>query len=660
MFSRGLKILMVLLMGLVWLSPSQVVSAASDTATFTFTSVTNPSLYLVDTTFQLSASGTNGTYPPFGDVTFYADDKEIPGCTGKSLNHVNYSITADTPATCTINTLSIGEHKISAYFVSKMPDLYDSANLTLSPDHVVSYTPLTITPETLPDGQWGLGYSQILSASGSDGPFEWSRSGTFPEDFSLISNTGELYGWPGTISDTTFTVTVADHAGGYGAKTYTLHTTRVTPGADIIITGTDPLYADTPGDLSIFANFYHPSHDAGLAQPIGTASYAVDGMPVAACSGDNAKAVTGASAPSCEFNTAGLPAGDHTVTVNYTRADTDEYYNNATGTKTFTIRPERYDITGMVFYDLDKDGEKDNTEGAVDKGLNVIYDIDCNGDADRSTWSGNNITGNGSFSLSKLDGGSTFCMILELGDGETQTTTVGPLTLDGDKYFKLGVYYPSLIYTPTLLPYAHVNEPYHQTITISNGTAPYTISNVEAYLPDGLTFDPATLTLSGTPARGYQGSLTFDVTDATGFTDRYDLPMITQADGAFTLTSSANPSASGEAITFTFSGSGQAEVFFFGEMQLIPPIGAVNFYVDDVAVPTCSEMTLNIAIPFNVGDYPVTCTISGLDDGKHMIKVEYSQAIGAVYRDATRTLTQQVGVSKIYMPIIAMNRQLAQ
>ena len=636
---------MALLLALTWLSPVQAASAAaSDTATFTFTSTTNPSLYLVDTTFQLSATGTNSTYPPFGLVTFYADGVEIPGCSGKYLNYSS-SPTSGIAAACTTNDLSIGDHVITAFFYSYMSELYESTTVTLPGGHKVSYNELTISPDTLPNGQWMVGYSQILSTSGGDGSYVWSRSSTFPAGFSFYSDTGEIIGSTGTIGSSTFTVTVVDYAGGYGTKEYTLNITKATPSANVTIVNADSLYADTGVDLYLFANFTHPSN-TGATQPTGTVSFSVDGVAVAACSGEHALPLdSNGSASYCTYNTTGLAAGTHTVLAEYTPADGDAYYIAVSGTKTFTISSARYDVTGSVFYDLDKDGVKDSTEGAPSIGFKVNYDINCDGEVDAYSWSENNISGNGEFTLPLQDSTSKFCVFLSLDSGYTQTTTVGPLALDEEKYFEIGVYYPDLLFNPVSLPKGSVNTPYSQTISISNGTSPYTISDVESHLPNGITFDPATLTLSGTPTQAYPGYLSFTVTDATGFTDEYSSNIVIQTDGTFTLTSSSNPSVSGGAVTFTFTGSGEAILPMFSETDPIPPVGMVTFYADNVAIVGCEKLYLNVdTATFSPGDYPATCTTSSLADGEHLIRAEYLDMTGGLFRGGTLTLTQVVGI----------------
>ena len=79
---------------------------------------------------------------------------------------------------------------------------------------------------------------------------------------------------------------------------------------------------------------------------------------------------------------------------------------------------------------------------------------------------------------------------------------------------------------------------YEQTFEISGGTLPYTTIEVTANLPEGLTFDMDTLTLSGTPTSGGFGELSLSVTDPDGISATKDYSLKIMADGDFTFTSS--------------------------------------------------------------------------------------------------------------------------
>ena len=101
---------------------------------------------------------------------------------------------------------------------------------------------------------------------------------------------------------------------------------------------------------------------------------------------------------------------------------------------------------------------------------------------------------------------------------------------------------------------------------ISGGTPPYTIEPTTA-LPAGLIFDKNKLTLSGTPTSGGLGQLNLYVTDSNGLNASRDYSLKIMADGDFTFTSSSNPSAPGEAVTFTVSATGEADTLMAHYLQ---------------------------------------------------------------------------------------------
>ena len=81
---------------------------------------------------------------------------------------------------------------------------------------------------------------------------------------------------------------------------------------------------------------------------------------------------------------------------------------------------------------------------------------------------------------------------------------------------------------PQTLPSGSVGAPYSQTIALSGGTAPFqwsiydgpigTGSRVGGAVPDGLTLNPATGVVTGTPTAGGTWSFEASVTDAAGIT----------------------------------------------------------------------------------------------------------------------------------------------
>jgi hypothetical protein len=78
---------------------------------------------------------------------------------------------------------------------------------------------------------------------------------------------------------------------------------------------------------------------------------------------------------------------------------------------------------------------------------------------------------------------------------------------------------PVLTITTTTLPAATVGTAYSQTLAASNGTTPYTWAVTVGTLPTGLTINPTTGVISGTPTTAATSNFTVTVTDSAAATD---------------------------------------------------------------------------------------------------------------------------------------------
>ena len=75
---------------------------------------------------------------------------------------------------------------------------------------------------------------------------------------------------------------------------------------------------------------------------------------------------------------------------------------------------------------------------------------------------------------------------------------------------------PVITLSPAILPPATAQQPYSQSVTASGGTAPYTYTVASGTLPTGLTLNPATGLISGSPLQGGLFNFTIRATDING------------------------------------------------------------------------------------------------------------------------------------------------
>jgi len=125
------------------------------------------------------------------------------------------------------------------------------APVTLSCTPAVVAPTITLSPTTIRDGAYKLGYHQTLTASGGTAPYLWSNSGTLPNGVDLAAS-GELSGTPTQTGSFAFTATATDANGVSAAGNYTLVVNAVIPAAPSSVQATagnaQAEVSFTPGD----------------------------------------------------------------------------------------------------------------------------------------------------------------------------------------------------------------------------------------------------------------------------------------------------------------------------------------------------------------------------------------------------------------------------
>lgn len=342
---------------------------------------------------------------------------------------------------------------------------------------------VTLTPTTLPAGQVGQNYATTIIASGGTSPYTFSSTGVLPAGLTLSPSTGALSGQLTTPGTYVFTVTAVDHSTGSGApfsgqRTYTVNVTA-------------PTITLSPATLPV------PLIGAGYAQTItatggsGSYGYAVtSGALPAGLTLSPAGALSGTPTAAGAFNA--------TVTATDTFGSTgSQAYSFAIAAPTISVTPGTLANAhvGQAFTAsfTATGGTPTYTfaeTGALPPGLTF---------ASNGTVSGTP-TQAGSFPIAVRATDST------TGTGAPFSTTINTtLTVDADPLILLPAG-PALTAT-----YGAASS---VAFTSSGGSAPRTLSETGA-LPAGMTFDPSSGLLSGTPTVTGSFPFTVSVTDGS-------------------------------------------------------------------------------------------------------------------------------------------------
>ena len=164
---------------------------------------------------------------------------QVISASGGTAPYTNYTVTGALPAGLTLGsdgTLS-GIPTAGGNFsftISVTDGSTGTGPYTVSQAYslTVNAPTITLSPTTLPDGQYGQTYSAVtFGASGGTAPYgNFSvTNGSLPTGMTL-SSAGVLSGTPGATGAFTFTVTASDASSGTGpytgSATYTLHVTQ--------------------------------------------------------------------------------------------------------------------------------------------------------------------------------------------------------------------------------------------------------------------------------------------------------------------------------------------------------------------------------------------------------------------------------------------------
>ena len=397
----------------------------------------------------------------------------------------------------------------------------DNTNLTI--DLGYACPTITVAPAVLTAAVVGTSYSVALSASGGTGSYTYSVTGTLPDGLSLIS--GVIAGIPTSTTSRSFTITATDAVGCSGSIGYTL-----APTCPLITLASTPstLLNGTVGSsysASISATGGTPSYDYTLdsgSLPLGLTLHTtgvIDGTPLGPVGGYSFT-VKATDAHGC----AGIASFTIGIDCNVLAITPNSISNGTVGTTYGPVTFSAGGATGGVIWSV--------VSGTLPSGLTLTGN---------SLGGTPNSAGSSSFAIKAIDANGC----------------IGTVNLS------VTMNCPAITVNPITLAAATVNTPYTQSITATNGTAPYTFTTAQT-LPADLILD-SDGTLHGTPTSTTSRTFTVVATDAhncTGslqFTLQPGCPSIAVAgplpNGTVNTAYSASVTASGGITPYSFTTS---------------------------------------------------------------------------------------------------------
>ena len=421
-----------------------------------------------------------------------------------------------------------------------------------------------ISPTVLSATTASVPFTTSLSASGGNAPYTYSiTSGSVPSGLALNPATGSLSGIPSAAGPYTFTVTATDANSATGSRSYSGTVQVAQPVAGALSatvaanSSANPITLNLSGGAATsVAVASAPSH--GTATASGTA---ITYTPAAGYSGADSFTYTatnssGTSSPAPVAITISAPSIGISPTV--LSPTTASVAFSSTLSASNGTAPYVYSITagsvptGMTLNSAT--GTLSGTPTAAGPYTFTVTVTDANGASGSRAYSGAvNIAAPiaGALSASVAANSSANPITLNLSGGAATSVAVasapshGTATASGtaitytpaagysgaDSFtytatnssgtsspapVAITVSAPTLGITPAGLGTATANVAFTTTVSASGGTAPYSYSISSGAAPPGVTLNPSTGTLSGTPTAAGPYSFTVTVTDANG------------------------------------------------------------------------------------------------------------------------------------------------
>ncbi len=418
-----------------------------------------------------------------------------------------------------------------------------SAVATYSAPASCTVCSLSLTTSALASGQVGTAYSQTLTTTNGTAPLAFTVSaGSLPTGLVLNTSTGVISGTPTAPAGTaSFTVKVTDSKNCSAVAPLTI-TTSALPVCSLTATATPGVCNSATNTYTVNGTVSATNAGANSPQTLtvsvngtstvvtltgnGPVSYTLAGLPsdgltktvsvVSSASACGMTSVTYAAPASCTVAPSALAVVVtspicNTATNNYTTTGTVSLSNAPAGTLTLTDN-------GVVV------GTVSVTAGQT----------------------------SASFTLTGVSGSSpaSHSVVATLTNGVTVTASTTYATPASCTVCSLSL-------TTSVLANGQIGTAYSETLTTSGATAPLSFTVSAGSLPAGLSLNPTTGVISGTPtAPAGTASFTVTVTDSKNCSAIAPLTITTAADPVCELTATATPGVCNSATnTYTVTGT---------------------------------------------------------------------------------------------------------
>ena len=368
--------------------------------------------------------------------------------------------------------------------------------------------PPTIQTVLLPQGAVNAPYfngnGAILSATGGTGAYTWSiASGSLPPGLTLNAAKGLISGTPTTLGNYPFTVQVTDAKG---------------------LSSTQPLSIYIEGVVSIIpavlptgaAAVPYTNSDSSPVQLVATGGLTPYTWCVVESSGTCDSGTAGALPPGLSLSSSGVISGTPTTDGTPTTFNV-QVMDSETAPGKPAVGNSAFSITVMSIV----------TASLPAGYINVAYSatLTVAGGNPPYTWAASNLPTGLSLDPSSCTGNKLPTCSVKGTPTASGTFPVKVQVMDGEKLnpvptatatLSLIIYNaPPLKVTTTTLPGGIVGIPYSATLAASGGTPPYTWSLATGSLPSGLSLDPNSGVISGTPTAASTSGFTVQVVDSS-------------------------------------------------------------------------------------------------------------------------------------------------